>query len=107
MFEVAVIFILIYLLVNPYERGFHCNDDTLRYPYKADTIPLWVAGFYGSMSAIFVIVCVELYLNRPCCRRDDDQYTKKRKYCHKSIIYGMLTYTLGAMATMLITEVGK
>ncbi len=94
-------------MVNPYERGFHCNDDTLRYPYKGDTVPLWAAGFYGSMSALFVIVCTELYLNRPCCRKLDEQYLVKRHNCHASIAYGILTYTLGAMATMLITEVGK
>jgi phosphatidate phosphatase len=104
---IAILFVVIYFLVNPYERGFYCNDDTLRYPYKADTVPLWVAGFYGSTSALFVIVCVELYLSRTCCHEDDDQYAKTPKLYHENIAHGILTYTLGAMATMLIAEVGK
>lgn len=31
-------FIILTLVNSPYKRGFYCNDDSIRYPYKADTI---------------------------------------------------------------------
>lgn len=99
-------FLLIYLLVHPFERGFYCNDDTIRYPYKADTIPLWAAGLYGALGALFIILLSELYLNRPCCI-DESLFRNKRSKCNTSIINGILIYGMGAMATLLITEVGK
>lgn len=31
-------FVILTLVNSPYKRGFYCNDDSIRYPYKADTI---------------------------------------------------------------------
>lgn len=37
-FAAALPFVILTLVNSPYKRGFYCNDDSIRYPYKADTI---------------------------------------------------------------------
>ncbi len=94
-------------MLHPFERGFYCNDDSIRYPYiREDTVPLWAAGLYGGISAFFIIILVELYVNRPCCI-DESKFRKKRSKCNTAIISAILIFGMGAMATMLITEIGK
>jgi hypothetical protein len=29
-----------YLLAKPYERGFFCDDESLRHPFQGDTVPM-------------------------------------------------------------------
>lgn len=33
-------------LVGPYRRGFFCDDDSIRLPYKTGTVPVWLLLFY-------------------------------------------------------------
>lgn len=37
-FSVGLPFAILNVQHNPFKRGFFCNDDTIRYPYKEDTI---------------------------------------------------------------------
>lgn len=107
VFVVGIFFLLIYLLVSPFERGFYCNDDSIRYPYKKeDTIPLWAAGVYGAVSAVFIILFTELFVNRPCCI-EQRYFKSKRSRCYTAMATALLIFSMGAMATMLITEIGK
>lgn len=100
---VSIIFLLIFLFVHPFERGFYCNDETIRYPYKSDTVPLWLAGVYGSFGALLIVILTEIYKKHGFCR------VKKLVKTNFGLntVNGILFYTLGAMATLLITEVGK
>lgn len=41
-------FIILTLMNSPYKRGFYCDDTSIRYPYKADTIT------YGIMAGVTV-----------------------------------------------------
>ena len=97
---------LVYLLVNPFDRGFYCTDETIRFPYKADTVPLWAAGLYGVCAGIFFVIVAELYLSRPCCVNEEKFDSHQNKFILNSI-HGVLLYSLGAISTLLITEVGK
>jgi len=36
--------LLVPLLSDPNVRGFSCSDDSIRLPYKEDTIPTWALG---------------------------------------------------------------
>lgn len=36
--------LLVPLLSDPNMRGFSCSDDSIRLPYKEDTIPTWALG---------------------------------------------------------------
>jgi phosphatidate phosphatase len=51
----AIVALLFYLFVDPFERGFFCNDESLIHPYKEDTIStlmLVIAGMVVSISLV-------------------------------------------------------
>jgi phosphatidate phosphatase len=103
---VSIVFILIFFYLNPFDRGFYCNDDSIRYPYKKeDTIPTWLLVLYGSSSAVLIIVLTEFVTNYlPNC------IDKSKKSSFKQmgvILTAILIYAMGAMSTLLITEIGK
>ena len=101
---VATAFLLIYLLVSPFERGFYCTDESIRYPYRVDTIPLWAAGAYAIISAIAMITFTEFYLYPPCCARSGKP--DKLRFV-LTTARGVFIYALGAISTLLVTEIGK
>jgi phosphatidate phosphatase len=107
---VSIAFLLIYLLVSPFERGFYCTDETIRYPYKPDTVPLWVAGAYGVISAILIVLLTEFHLYAPCCsskKSSGKSFLKNSAYLMLTSGRGIFIYALGAASTLLITEIGK
>ncbi|CAF3646919.1 unnamed protein product, partial [Rotaria sp. Silwood2] len=57
----CLIFGLIYLLIKPFQRGFYCDDASIQYPYKLDTIPMWLLGVYGGIGPV-VIVSINIEL---------------------------------------------
>jgi phosphatidate phosphatase len=89
------------LLIHPFKRGFYCNDESIKYPYKGDTVPLWLAGVYGGLGAILIVVLTEKYKSHRCSIKGKDSS------CFLNTIQGLLFYSMGAMSTMIITEVGK
>lgn len=48
-FPVAIPILLFYLLGKPVERGFHCDDESLRYPYKDSTVNTGVLYAVGTL----------------------------------------------------------
>lgn len=51
-------FVILTLVNSPYKRGFYCNDDSIRYPYKADTIT------HGLMAGITITCTVAIVRKR-------------------------------------------
>ena len=51
----CLIFGLIYLLVKPTQRGFFCDDTSIQYPYKPDTIPMWMLALYGGLGPVLIV----------------------------------------------------
>ena len=52
----AIVALLFYFFVSPFERGFFCNDESLIHPYKPDTIStliLAVGGIIIGLSLVF------------------------------------------------------
>lgn len=41
-------FIVLTLVNSPYKRGFYCDDNSIRYPYKPDTIT------HGAMAGVTI-----------------------------------------------------
>lgn len=103
---VTCAFFFVFLLIDPYDRGFYCNDESIRFPLKDDTIPIWLAGAYGAGFAIVAVILSELYINRQCCVAED-QFKLRQTRWVLNTLNGCLLYSLGAMCTMLITEIGK
>lgn len=103
---ISVAFIIIYEFVEPYDRGFYCNDETIRFPYLNDTVPLWAAALCGFLAGLAVIIMAEIYVNRQCCPAGDEFKMKNRRFLLNTL-NGSLLFGLGAACTMLITEIGK
>ncbi|RNA25243.1 phosphatidate phosphatase [Brachionus plicatilis] len=103
---ISCVFLTIFLIVKPFPRGFYCTDESIRFPYKGDTVPLWAAGLYGVISATLFVLISELYLARPCCSNEESFDRRQNRFILNSI-HGVLLYALGAISTLLITEVGK
>lgn len=61
---VAIPLLLFNQLATPFHRGFFCNDESIRYPYKDSTIPssvLYSVGFICNILAFLIIEGVIFY----------------------------------------------
>ncbi|KAK6617209.1 hypothetical protein RUM44_005540 [Polyplax serrata] len=102
--------ILIFFLVGkPYERGFYCDDESLRHPYLESTVPSWLLYVVGLGLPIAIIIIVEYSIHKRSC-------TTKRKIrllfmkvpswmweCYRHVgVFGF-----GAACSQLTTDVAK
>lgn len=55
MFLACLIFALIYIFIKPVRRGFFCDDTSIQYPFRQDTIPMWLLGVYGGLGPIIIV----------------------------------------------------
>uniref|UniRef100_A0A671T4C3 Phospholipid phosphatase 1 n=1 Tax=Sinocyclocheilus anshuiensis TaxID=1608454 RepID=A0A671T4C3_9TELE len=89
--------------IKPYQRGFFCNDDSINYPYKEDTISYQLLG--GVMIPITVLTmiigeCLSVYLN---C-------VKSKSFCNSYVacIYKAIgTFLFGAAMSQSLTDIAK
>lgn len=104
---IGVTFLLIYIFVlfHPFDRGFYCTDETIRFPYRPDTVPMWAAGFYSVTAGFLIVIVSELYLT--CAQKEKFNKNQRIQRLILNSIHGILLYGLGALSTLLITEIGK
>ncbi|CAF3684099.1 unnamed protein product [Rotaria sp. Silwood1] len=105
----CLIFGLIYLLIKPVSRGFYCDDKSIQYPYKPDTIPMWLLGVYGGIGPVVIFLMVEIWVVRPfhCGRRSHKSTLKRRQIDYiKTIFQTIFLFGLGIAICFFITEVG-
>lgn len=109
--------VCIHELGKPFLRGFQCDDESIRYPYKDSTISSGVCYSIGSGLNIFLILLVE-YLNLADSNKDvqnasaleiasrgNDKLQVKvylwNVYCR------LLVWFFGAISSELITDITK
>lgn len=51
----AIVALLLYLFVDPFERGFFCNDESLIHPYREDTISTLALALVGGFVGITLV----------------------------------------------------
>ena len=51
----AIVFIL--GDIAPFQRGFFCDDESIKYPYKKDTVPWWAVGLVGILVPVITVSC--------------------------------------------------
>ncbi|XP_038934337.1 phospholipid phosphatase 2 isoform X2 [Rattus norvegicus] len=96
-------FIILTLVNAPYKRGFYCGDDSIRYPYRPDTIT------HGLMAGVIITATVVLvssgeaylvYTDRLYSRSDFNNYV--------AAIYKVLgTFLFGAAVSQSLTDLAK
>ncbi|KAL5016090.1 hypothetical protein ScPMuIL_005679 [Solemya velum] len=92
-------------VVQPYKRGFYCNDQSLMHPFKESTIPSWVAGVVGVFLPIVVMIIVE-GVHFSVCRPKMGKTTNNRAFVH--ILYRTIgIFVFGASVSQLTTDITK
>uniref|UniRef100_A0A2K5Q5W2 Phosphatidic acid phosphatase type 2/haloperoxidase domain-containing protein n=1 Tax=Cebus imitator TaxID=2715852 RepID=A0A2K5Q5W2_CEBIM len=91
-------------LVNaPYKRGFYCGDDSIRYPYRPDTITHGLMAGVIIMATIILVSAGEAYLvhtDRLYSRSDFNNYV--------AAVYKVLgTFLFGAAVSQSLTDLAK
>ncbi|XP_029920732.1 phospholipid phosphatase 1 isoform X2 [Myripristis murdjan] len=89
---------------KPFQRGFFCNDDSIKYPLKEDTISYQLLG--GIMIPITVLTmifgeCLSVYLNR---------IKSKSSFCNNYVacVYKAVgTFLFGAAMSQSLTDIAK
>ena len=62
MFALVMPMAYIYVLTanyQPYQRGFYCDDQNIKHPYKEQTIPIAICLIIWACLSVFLIVLVE------------------------------------------------
>ncbi|XP_024132104.1 phospholipid phosphatase 1 [Oryzias melastigma] len=100
---VGLPFFILNIQRNPYKRGFFCNDESIRYPLKEDTIPDVLLGGVMIPFTIIVVVCGEfLSVYLPLARNQ----SFGRNYM--SCVYKAVgSYLFGAAANQSLTDIAK
>ena len=63
----AVPVLILFFFATPYDRGFFCDDVTLSYPYKPDTVSASHLVFGGFSISIFVVSKNEKKITKILC----------------------------------------
>lgn len=101
----------------PFVRGFNCDDETIRYPYKDSTVSSGVCYFVGSGINIFLILVLE-YLNLTVKQdpsSDQQQHVSREaqidqfnvKIYARNVYCRLLIWFFGAITSELLTDVSK
>ncbi|XP_043244605.1 putative phosphatidate phosphatase isoform X3 [Amphibalanus amphitrite] len=113
-FDVACLLIVgfsvlaFYLAGRPFERGFYCDNDSIRYPYHHGTISstvLYSVGFALNMVAMSI---VEYFHCKHCHRQKTMEVCRLKVHPWFWAIYQMVgVFAFGAACSQLATDIGK
>ncbi|XP_077378116.1 phospholipid phosphatase 1-like [Festucalex cinctus] len=88
---------------RPFKRGFFCDDESIRYPLKEDTISYQLLGGVMIPFTLIVIICGEclsVYLSRIKSKMLGHKYT--------ACVYKAVgCYLFGAAASQSLTDIAK
>ncbi|XP_060088704.1 phospholipid phosphatase 2 [Heteronotia binoei] len=96
-------FAILSLVNSPYKRGFYCDDNSIRYPYKADTITHGLMAGVTITSTTFIVSLGEAYL---VYRKR--LYSKSEFNNYVAALYKVLgTFLFGAAVSQSLTDLAK
>lgn len=101
---------LFMLKVQPFSRGFYCDDRSISKPYKRDTISRSVLILVCCLLPAIVILATELchfFKNSRQLGSDVKCWGAHRKSFALNVIEMYVVFLFGAIFTVLITHVGK
>ncbi|XP_045121270.1 putative phosphatidate phosphatase isoform X1 [Portunus trituberculatus] len=108
LLTVAIPILLFFLLGQPVERGFHCDDESLRYPYKDSTVSTGVLYAVGTILPTTAMVLLEGW------RARHQPIGKSVRICNRRInswMWGCYTaigvFLFGCACSQLTTDIAK
>lgn len=106
-YSVGILLLIIHEGATPFTRGFNCDDESIRYPYKESTISSGVCYFVGSSLNVFLI----MYLEYQALKRegvgssaDDGQFMR---HYFRNTTCRLIIWLFGAISSELITDISK
>ncbi|XP_016298934.1 phospholipid phosphatase 2 [Sinocyclocheilus anshuiensis] len=100
---VAMPFIIMTIMFRPYQRGVYCDDETIRYPYRPDTISHKMMAAVTISCSIIIITSGEaclVYTKRLYSNSDFNQYA--------AALYKVVgTFLFGACVSQSLTDMAK
>lgn len=89
--------------IRPYQRGFFCTDDSIKYPFHSSTITstvLYTVGFALPISCMIVGECLLVHLNRIKSKSSFGSYV--------ACVYKAIgTFVFGAAMSQSLTDIAK
>ncbi|XP_040914729.1 phospholipid phosphatase 1 isoform X1 [Toxotes jaculatrix] len=89
--------------IRPYQRGFFCNDESIKYPFHHSTITstvLYTVGFTLPISCMIFGECLSVYLNRITSKSTFGSYV--------ACVYKAIgTFLFGAAMSQSLTDIAK
>ena len=95
---------------DPFHRGFFCDDQNLKHPYKEQTVPIVAALLiWAAISIIFILLVETLRSNAEYGKRRPDPIPGQKHPPWIAVeIYRHFGYfALGALGCLLFTEIAK
>ncbi|KAK6057471.1 PAP2 family protein [Cooperia oncophora] len=93
MFEALVILaiplLIFHVWVQPYKRGFYCDDETIRYPYRDSTVSRQMLIVIGLLIPTILIIATELFRTMAWERKCESQfktYHLKQYSVHRLVV---------------------
>ncbi|KAH0625821.1 hypothetical protein JD844_034108 [Phrynosoma platyrhinos] len=96
-------FIVLTLVNSPYKRGFYCDDDSIRYPYKPDTITHGLMAGVTIPCTVIIISAGEAYLVYT-----ERLYSRSEFNNYLAALYKVVgTFLFGGAVSQSLTDLAK
>ncbi|XP_067824469.1 phospholipid phosphatase 2-like [Heptranchias perlo] len=96
-------FVILTLQAKPNMRGFYCNDDSIKYPYKTDTISHWMMAAVVIPACIIIITAGEAFMVRL-----KHLYSRSEFNNYVAALYKVVgVFLFGAAVSQSLTDIAK
>uniref|UniRef100_A0AAX7TJ27 Phosphatidic acid phosphatase type 2/haloperoxidase domain-containing protein n=1 Tax=Astatotilapia calliptera TaxID=8154 RepID=A0AAX7TJ27_ASTCA len=103
VFAAALPSAILTLMFKPYQRGIYCDDQSIRYPYRRDTISHGTMAAVTITCSIVIITTGEAYLVHTNRLRSNSPFNQ-----YLSALYKVVgTYLFGAAISQSLTDLAK
>jgi len=92
---------------DPYHRGFFCDDQNLKHPYLEQTVPIVQCVVIWATASTILIVIVETLHERAQVGRGKPIHQSRTPWIAVELYRHFGYFTLGALTTLLFTELAK
>ncbi|EYC42427.1 hypothetical protein Y032_0531g3013 [Ancylostoma ceylanicum] len=101
---------LIPSITGTFHRGFFCNDQSIQYPYKNDTVTPTVLFLYSFLAMILTIIATEFYRAKKSTRVSTPYHRIGNTSIH-FVVVKIITYIgyslIGFMCVLVLTNITK
>ncbi|XGW07571.1 hypothetical protein V3C99_010606 [Haemonchus contortus] len=109
----AIPLLIFHVWVQPYKRGFYCDDETIRYPYRSSTVSRQMLIVIGLLVPTLLIIATEIFRTMAWERKCESQfktYHLKQYSVHRLVVrlYCFIGYFfLGVCFNQLMVDIAK